>query len=133
MPRRSRSRPRSLAEELEAYDAHRKWRKWYEGDKEGPQPPPSYKDCRNCRERDDKRTDEAAAAMCRECPWERGSEWESLPPGPPRRFYYLQELAAYGDAVCVDWYRRGLLTDQDMRDLETIRRWRAVPGGLLGG
>lgn len=80
------------------------------------------------------REPERRAAMCRECPWARGTEWESLPAGPPWRFYYLTELASFGDAVCVDWYRRGLLTPQDMQDLETIRRWeRAQSGGLLGG
>lgn len=122
-----------MSEELAAREEHGKWIRWWNDEKRsGPQPPPAYRDCRNCQHASQEAEDRLTT--CHPCLYEDATDWESLPPCPPLRWYRILALSRYGPEVCADWYRQGRISEADMRDLTTLREHRqAQMMGAFGG
>lgn len=118
MPSDRDPRPRSIAEEWKAQEAHRKWIRYVTGqDKpDGLAPAPAYKDCQHCDLRP-----EMGPVVCNPCRYETGSRYESLPDGPPRRWYVALSLLKYAPATLDRWQAAGRISPTTLEDVATLR------------
>lgn len=131
---------RSLVEEIEAEERHRKWVDWQqhrgmkgkkEGDAPDPCPPAYYKDCKNCPVSKDRV--EVRERECMPCTYEAAQTEESLvdgklPASPSPLYIKLQLLARLPEAVIADLSRDRLLTFQELQGVALLRN--RMTGGI---